>query len=100
MTAKVRATPLLVETDEAPTPIADPFGENMDRITLAEQQAKLFAEASRLGFTISNGPAVEEGDTSSLINKKVEAGTVVAGPPPEATADDGSTSDTGKSSKK
>jgi hypothetical protein len=67
---------LLVETDEDPTPIAQPLNEKLDKLNKDEQRAVLEAEAARLGLTLHEAP-VNEGDATDLANKKTVTGQAV-----------------------
>jgi len=79
---KGKAYTLLVETDEGPTPIAQPLDVQLQAADKAQQKAILEAEAARLGFVLQDAP-VTEGDASSLSNGKVIGGQVVT---PDTTA--------------
>jgi hypothetical protein len=74
-TGKGKAYTLLVETKDEPTVITEPLNAQLQKADKEQQKAILEAEAKRLGFVLGDAP-VDEGDASSLSNKKTIAGQV------------------------
>jgi hypothetical protein len=89
---------LLVETKDDPTEIAQPLNAQLQAADKEQQKAILEAEARRLGFSLQPAP-VAEGDSSSLTNGQIIAGTTTA-PDPNAVVDsNGKATDTSNSKK-
>jgi hypothetical protein len=61
--------PLLIETDEDPTPVAQPLSDRLTALDTEQQRAILEREAARLGLTLQEA-TVGEGESTDLANKK------------------------------
>jgi hypothetical protein len=73
---KAKGGALLVETDEDPTPIAQPLSNRLNAADREQQRAILEQEAARLGLTVSDAP-VKEGESTDLATKKRVSGQAV-----------------------
>jgi hypothetical protein len=92
-TAYGKGYPLLVETDESPTRIAEPLNVQLQKADKEQAKALLEAEAARFGFSLQESP-VDEGDATDLRNGKRIAGQtdkVAPNVAPPAPTDSGST---------